>query len=51
MAMNRMMATTGRAAYTNTVSGTLARIEIAMHSPAGPTSGFIETYIDYVSSV
>lgn len=39
--------------YTNTVSGTLERIEIASHSPAGPSAGqnYIDIYVDYLSSV
>ena len=34
------------------VSGTLARIEIAHHTPSGPASTFqVDTYLDYLASV
>lgn len=42
----------GLVLYTQAVSGTLARIEIAQHSPSGPGStAQIETFVDYVASV
>lgn len=38
--------------YTQTVSGTLARIEFAQHTPSGPNaSAAVDMYVDYLASV
>ena len=54
MALVQVFQRTGTYAipYTQTVSGTLARLEIATHSPAGPNAAQpIDVYVDYVASV
>lgn len=53
MALAQMLLTTNNTYYTQTVAGTLARVEIAAHSPTGPAAGqdIVDIWLDYLASV
>lgn len=52
MFLGQIITTANNTPYTNAVSGTLSRIEIATHSPSGPSAGenYIDVFVDYVAS-